>query len=304
MNYTTVDRILSKLYREIPEDEVYPEDVIEWIGEALDFLKVNRIMDKRVKILKVENHEAYLPKGLQYVIQLAKLRDDTMSHLCTCSSHHEAESKSERLSPTRYEDEPEEEEDNIDDCGCEDEPRINLDWVVTLFGTSTHQSKYTPIRLANHTFFNSIVCKPVEGEHIYKGCTDEYTIIGTAEKKLRFSFKEGLVAIAYLESKCDNETGYPYIPDDPSYISALTYYVKWKMSERKMWEGDRLFASMTGDMERKWVHYAGQAKNKMKMPQSLDEYQNLLEGYRYMLPRDKYYGFFGNIGRNERMKGY
>ena len=40
INYVSVDRIFSKINRDLKGTEIPEDDVIEWIGEALDFLKV------------------------------------------------------------------------------------------------------------------------------------------------------------------------------------------------------------------------------------------------------------------------
>lgn len=65
----------------------------------------------------------------------------------------------------------------------------------------------------------------------------------------------------------------------------------------KMWNGDRTFININDRMQQQWLKYVGQSKNKYKMPDGIDEYQNLLEGSRYILPRNKYYGFFGNLNK-------
>ena len=36
LQYTTLDRILSKLYRDLGLEEISETDVVEWAGEALE----------------------------------------------------------------------------------------------------------------------------------------------------------------------------------------------------------------------------------------------------------------------------
>ena len=170
----------------------------------------------------------------------------------------------------------------------------------TWVNSNQYKGNYTPVRLANNVFFNSVVCKEKDYQNIYKDCADEYTIVGSINKMLRFSFKEGFVAISYLKNRLDPETGYPLIPDNPSYMAAIVYYLKWKIAEWHAWNGRSGFISMARENERLWLKYARQAKNYMKMPRSLDQYQNLLEQSHYLIPRHKrYYGYFGNLGRSE-----
>ena len=157
--------------------------------------------------------------------------------------------------------------------------------------------KYVPVRLANHSFFNTLVCKE-EDEKVYDGCLgDEYTIVAD---QLRFSFKEGFVAIAYLRQPIDTETGYPKIPDDISLISAINYYLGWKLMERQCWLGREGSCQKAAKAQQEWQRYLRQGLNKAMMPKGLDDYQDLMEQSRYLIPRlNRYYGFFGKLGKKE-----
>ena len=57
IQYTTVDRIFNKLYRDLRETSLNESDVIEWIGEALDFLKVAENQEEAIAFLEVKNHQ-------------------------------------------------------------------------------------------------------------------------------------------------------------------------------------------------------------------------------------------------------
>ena len=94
------------------------------------------------------------------------------------------------------------------------------------------------------------------------------------------------------------ETGYPVIPDEIEFITAITYYIKWKMAERLRWSGREGFNLEAQDAEQKWMKYMRMALNKMKMPKGIDQHQNMLEQTFYLIPNHrKYYGFFGKIDR-------
>lgn len=70
------------------------------------------------------------------------------------------------------------------------------------------------------------MCQTEDSQGLYNDTTysnDEYTVI---QDQLRFSFKEGLVAVAYIRTKVDIETGYPMIPDDESAKAALITLIK------------------------------------------------------------------------------
>lgn len=180
-------------------------------------------------------------------------------------------------------------------------PFFDLQWeYLPWTNSSVYADSFTPVRLSNNTFFNSVVCRENEEKAIYRNCVDEYTIVGTTEKKLRFSFKTGFVAVSYLSSAVDSDTGYPLIPDNPSVIQAVTAYVKWKLAEWYQWVGRRGYTEIADRSYMLWQHYVKQANNYFKMPKGIDTYQNLLEQTHQLIPRFKrYYGYFGKLGREE-----
>lgn len=288
MEYTTINTILSKFHRDFRDTDINETDAIEWIGEALEFLKVPQIQEQAVTFIEVNNYEANVPKGLQLVLQIAR------------NNEWQEETKDSEIITK----ETVEEVDNSETCTNDIpyKPYFDMQWQYLNWTQCNYYiQKFTPVRLANHTFFNSLVCK--EKSPYENFGEDEYSIVGTVNKKFRFSFEKGQIAISYIKNALDIETGYPLIPDNISYITAITYYIKWKMAERLAWDGRESYARLAQDSERLWLKYARQGKNFMKMPKTIDQFQNLLEQSHYLIPRHKrYYNFFGNLGREEDRK--
>ena len=93
------------------------------------------------------------------------------------------------------------------------------------------------------------------------------------------------------------------IPDDISFTNAITYYIKWKISERNRWNGVDGAKFEAEDAEKHWLKYMRQAVNKAKMPNTIDDYQDIMEQSLHLIPRTRlYYGFFGNLGREENRR--
>lgn len=309
LQYTTVNRIFSKFHRDLRGTDINESDMVEWIGEALEFLKVPQIQDQAVAFIEVENHHAEIPKGFQMVLQIAR-------------NNRWVKEEKNKCTPEVIINQITQSNEDCIDCGdCMDNIVITdcngfiiedgdiidyrpyfdlkLDYQPWLH-SHLYKSNYTPVRLSNHTLFNSIVCKEKVDECI--GCIDEYTIVGTTEKRIRTSFQEGSIAMAYLRNAIDEKTGYPLVPDEISYITAITYYIKWKIAEWYSWNGRQGFESQAAKAEERWGHYAKQAKNKAKMPKSIDDFQDLLEQTHYLIPNHKkYYGFFGNLGKSQQL---
>jgi hypothetical protein len=313
--YVTVDTILSKYLRDFRGVELNEDEAIEWIGEALGFMQMTSASEEGIAFLEVKNFQAALPNGLHYIIQIAKNNAWTPTDIESCTP--------ETIVTNLVTEVPH------SNCGCSTccstpaSDMVLLDCQGELIGepetayyrpyfdlqyeylgwvhSKAFRTKFTPIRLANHTFFNTLVCQTEENAGLYSENTssssDEYTIVGD---QLRFSFKDGQVALAYLRQRVDKETGYPMVPDDESAKAAITYYLGWKTKEREAWNHREGALQLAGVAEQRWLKYIKQFKNKAKMPWGTDEYEDLMEGSNYLLPRRKrYYGFFGKLGQAE-----
>lgn len=291
---TTADRILAGLSRDLRGTDINESDAIEWLGEALEFMKMPEIQEQAVAFVKVHNFEADVPEGFQMVLQIARYNQAPCPDV------------------VEFEEIPPETDLSCPDCNgvknvmdwmignldISHRPYFNMQWQYIPWTVSEYHREFTPVRLANNTMFNSLVCK--EKSPYSSACTDEYTIVGTTDKKLRFSFREGVVAVSYIKSATDPDTGYPLVPDNVRHITAIKYYIRWKIAEYLDWNGREGFASKVEYNMNLWLKYVKQAKNYTKMPKSIDQFQNLLEQSHYLIPRlNRYYGYFGKLGRPE-----
>lgn len=296
MRYVPINNILSKIGRDSTLD-VSEADVVEWAAEALGHIGAISQYDEAVSFVEVKNHTALIPPGLVSIIQIAR---------STCYQPSKGVCAKDIVpSP----DEPQEKWPVPIDCNGQPVADYELayyrpyfDLIYEYEGWSRswqNRNCFTPVRLADHTFFNSLVATAdAQLQDIYNSAQDEYTV---ADPYLRFSFKEGFVAIAYVKPKLD-ERGWPMIPDIESYREAIVRYVRYKL----MWKRLEAEASV-GNMrlleksEQDWQWYCKQAGNEGMMPKGPDDMQDLLDQKSYMLPRQyRYYGFFGRMNAPER----
>ena len=286
--------VLNKLRRDIPFS-FEEADAIEWIAEALEAVGATSQLKERVAFIKVENYECLLPNNLVYIVQIARnnVFDDHPETAC-CSVV--LEEQEEEL-PT-YDFVP------ID---CNGTPIADYElayyrpfWDMerdygVLIGSNWYRNYYTPVRLANSTFFQSLVCSIPNAESLYSPSQDEYTV---EDPYLRFSFKEGFVAVAYLCNPLDAD-GYPLIPDNRAYTEALARYVRYKILDKKYLEGEDVERKLVR-AEQDWHWYCKQAANWAMMPKGIDDYQDLQDMQNYILPRMyRYYGYFGRMATPE-----
>jgi len=243
MEFVTIDRAISKIYRDTGGGEGFDEtDIIERVGEALEFLQVPGSQEEKLAVLEVRGHKADVPRGFQSVLRVER---------------YAPEARKGKLSDTAD---------------------VTL---PPLGGKGAWGDCFEPVRPAGQGGLLSCGDAPPlrEGR-----CGEEYAIVGTAERKFLFSFKEGHVALAYLSNVVDPATGYPLVPDDAAFLSAISYYVRWKLAEERSWNGREGSAGLAQNLERLWLRYARQAKNRAKMPKGLDEFQGLMEQGRVLLP--------------------
>lgn len=305
-NFVTVDTLLAKFARELKDTSINESDIIEWIGEALGFMKMSSQNEEAIAIIKVNNYTAILPSPIKYLVQVAKLRDFEDGQCCSTKSA---------------------EQNYIDllDCGC-DEPETScykdysqpneyipfgtytrkysyLDYLTTY---SKHKRMISPMRLANNKFFNTLVCNEINQDLkcYYNDCEHQYSIIGeTGLQAIRTSFKTGYIIVAYIRPALDQESGYPLIPDEPNHIQAINYYVRWKISESLAWVGREGYLQISRDSEERWLKYIRQANNTAKMPSGLADYEDLKNQSLYLIPRtNKYNNYFGTLNRPERLR--
>lgn len=290
MEFTNIGRILSKHYRDIGED-VSESDIVEWAGEALEFLEVPPLKEEALAFLEVRDYHAPVPPHMHDVIHIARYDGGHFD----CPNRVIAEIGTPKCRC----------------CDCDNNiiedgqmgvpaPYFNLSYEYQPFVKSSfYHSHFTPVRLTDNTFFKSGINCDEDGNGIFIGDTDSYAIVGGygTDRVLRFSFRNGSVAVAYYRNVLDKDTGYPLIPDDIRCITAIEYYIQWKMAEQKSWNGEEGFQRLAADKYQLWNKYCKQAIDWMKMPQTEDEIWELIEANHRLIPEGsgRFYNFFGNF---------
>ena len=308
--YTSMETIFSKFYRDLRGTDISESDLVEWTAEALGFMKIVEIQEEALAFIEVKDYVAEIPCGFQAVIQIArnnKWNSFDKENTGTCPSNFEEYISEDTtvVNPLDYN--PLSPNVFVDCQGsiigdhevAYYRPYFDLQYeYYGWINSNLYKDRFTPVRLANHSFMGSLVARE-SNRDIYTNVEDEYTIAGGFPNiHIRTSFKEGEISLSYLRSVRDLETGYPVIPDEIEFITAITYYIKWKMAERLRWSGREGFNLEAQDAEQKWMKYMRMALNKMKMPKGIDQHQNMLEQTFYLIPNHrKYYGFFGKIDR-------
>lgn len=296
-NYISVNRIFAKLRRDYGLDNINESDVIEWAAEALEAIGAITLYEQSVAFIEVKNFQCSLPFGLHSIHQIARNNCWQGDPCDVCK--------------TVVEEIPQEESCNKPvplDCNGQPLTEYEVAYYRPYFdlrlehfwwsNSKTRQGCFTPVRPTNHSFFSGLICQE-EGQEVYTNCSDEYTVV--ANSNLRFSFQEGQIALSYYKQQLDEE-GYPMIPDEYSYTTAITKYIILKLSEREFYNNREGSGARVQKAEADWHWYCKQAANAAMIPK-LDEWQNILNQRNRMIPKlNRYFGFFGNLSKIEGRK--
>ena len=299
---TSIDRIISGVYRDLqPSVELNENDLIEWIGEALEQIGAYTQYEQNISYLTVAEHKASIPCGLHKIIQIGyKFTSGSPSSTgmyltcddSTCSSCND-------LTPCT----------DCDPAECEN-LCTNAAQVVqnaelwlqyykpnNVRRTPYYYDNFRPMRMAGGVFDKSraIMCNGCE--NLSATCEEEYSI---DHPYIRTSFKDGYICLAYISQPLD-ENGFPMIPDEVSYIQAIKSYLTFKIKYSEFIKGllpGQIFSKLEDD----WHWYCAQARNKARMPDTVDKMQNLVDQTQRLIPKyTRYYGFFGNLNSPERL---
>lgn len=295
--YTSVESVLAKVVRDYA-GEVNEADAIEMMAEVLDAVQAKRDYEEAVAFVEVKNYKCAAPNGMLNLIQIARNHCFETDPTTACATTTVTTEEAEGYTPVALD--------------CNGTPingyeiayyRPYYDLIYEYEGwtrSSIYYNCYSPVRLSNHSFFNSVVCTETRDDvkQLYQSSRDEYTF---QDPYFVFNFKEGFVAIAYLRAKLDDR-GYPMIPDNRETREAILQYIRYKNATKKldMNPADASLRIYQEKTEKDWHWQCMQAKNRNRLPSSLDDFQDILEQRSYLLPQQhRYYGFFGRLNTPE-----
>lgn len=253
---TSIKPIIARVIRNTRiTDMTYADDIMEWIGEALDRCMIRWKLEKTHKVLEITNHSAKLPCGLvtlnAVLFKGHRLRKGTSTI-------------DVRIKPVRNADE------------------LNTYFVTdtTIQAEDINSQNIDLLRGVNIVESNSI--SQDSSEHPSHHWYDlKYDYIQT-------SFREGCITIAYRIQDIDAE-GYPLAPD----VEELREGIFWYVCSKLVFTGYKLpDASMDFkfcDAQSKL--YFRKGKNIIKH-ESEDDKENQIQLRNNLIPPDNYYHDF------------
>lgn len=298
--FTTLDRVLATVQRNLKEEDVAQENLVEWAGEALETLYRKGSLEECVMIALVENYSVTMPRGFKYISGILKNINYTGYNQDSC------------ITPKDIFEITEEDKScgdiNALTCfmsvGNDYDTVLRKDPTHTLYqiplpfldvpfsfgywyASHTCQRNFTRVYLSDSKFFKTKVLHSEFKlpEHFCEGARPEYTLVGNT---IKFNFEKGQVAISYSKIPIDPESGWPLVPDEQAYINAIFYYIKWKLSEMYSWTGRQGFGNEGEKAFILWEKYAAKARVKTIKIRTRDEMDSILRNRRGFYDTDRY----------------
>lgn len=293
INKIPINRILSKVYADFGLEEIEESTLIEWTGDVLSHLEIQKAYAERVTFVEIKNHQAQLPPHIISILRVAK---NTKFQAKTCFNQSELDTLG-CSDPTVVEGELTPCMNNLPLLTCCNsltilpcgevyrKPMISFEYpYYSWIDSDSYRNQFVTIGASTDAFKTGLICELGKDQQtkIYNNREDEYQIVES--KYIRTNFKTGQLAIAYLAQPVDILTGYPLVPDDISVISAITNYILFMYCRKMHILGRPGYKEKYKEAEADYQWYLSQAKNKLYFPHGVDEFQKFTEARFSFLP--------------------
>lgn len=154
-------------------------------------------------------------------------------------------------------------------------------------------------------------CGGPHDKEVFRYSTDSFHMSGDYRDSFDLTYKVqgniifttlkcGTIEIAYTAFAVDDD-GYPMIPENSSFITALELYIK-KRHFTKLFDQGKITPQVYNNVCQEYAWYVGQAQSDMIMP-SLDQMQSITNMFNTLVPRvTEHSRGFINSGTQERMR--
>lgn len=292
-NYISTKAVIAKIMRDldIQEENTRITDFIEWVGEGLK--KIGAIKSLNVKVagkediplLRLEDYQVQLPNDLFRLLGVAYSNNPTGPFIPM------------RYGTGTYDSRGEENTNSTTTTIAASSDIITL--AMDLYDLTYEEA----LELVNNdpileSKLNGLLLDDC-GVTIQQqtNTTLDYTYVVNSSY-LKTNIKEGYIMLAYAAISIDEE-GYPLIPDDPSYIEALYWYVNMKTLYSRLYRGEQGVRYLYEHAESKWRFYRKQAYAVTMMPNT-DQHESLKNQTLKLYPEiDSFNNFFSTLGEQQ-----
>lgn len=266
-NYTALSSVLPRLYSTIQNRDVPQSTLIEWMAGAYKTFPIASKYQDSICFLKIENNQAYLPKGIMSINQIAYKTDFDFSEM--------------------------DKQTIIDYVKTDNESFIN-----DLITSPWYRRHWHPLRATQSTFSNAIGTPCALDSTVQ--CNHTYSI--RYPGVIETSFKCGYVAISYKRYITD-EDGIFLIPDEPEELKTALYHYCMYMYWESRIATDTQLATRERDHHYKLFNFFKQKTVGILNMPSIDELENIKNVRDRLVPRGYFYNnFFTQMTNRENLR--
>lgn len=276
MNTTSLKSIIYRLTSYRIADATYLDDLLEWLPQGMGHLKTRMSLQKDYKDENVVEHVAFYPCGMVKMDAIESLEINGEKY-----KHRLREGSNLRALATSVETE------ESGDLYVSDPLSVQRVYIptdqITEEGDLIDEGYYTEYRFVG---YRSLV--PYNGQDIKRAKTINVATPYYVPQPggIHTSFKYGKVRFHYLKVPLDKE-GYPLIPDNENYKTALEWYAWSQMIAAG-------YQHPIFDYEYCWQKFeifARRAINEINYP-SPDKMERYLQSHVRLIPPQDYYQTF------------
>lgn len=276
--YISSKQILDELFRDNQYTiEVPWEDAIEWIGDAMELIKVPSQYIKKRATAQIVDFRTQLPCDYHQVIQVAGSFGGSYPFpmLDASNTFHPTEGSCNMSEVFKYLN------GAIDPTNSSQEAPIGQD----IAGNPVYA-----LQAKNSTGQEFAINK---SEAVLDGTIVPDNATYRINNDFIFTnFKTGCVFLAYEAFPIDKD-GFPLIPDNTKYKLAVQAYIRLKI-DYNMWRKGDITKDVYDDAQTNWCWYVGSAQNAARIP-TLDKMESIKNMQKLVMNRFHHENFFKNL---------
>jgi len=262
--YISIHQVVENVFRDAGFDKVDWESAIAWtvqlmgkIGITYQYIEIDTNGEGyNPPPISVENYRGMLPTGFVNIKSARRVQIDDLGNIvdfrpmiASTDVYHQTNLEEEYNNPTAY-----------------DPVARVTNFTLDEYGDLEAEDNFIQQDKINYTNTLPNTYK-IQGDYIF---TD---------------FKEGNIELVYTSYPIDNE-GFPMIPDDEKYISALEYYITYKL-DWKRWRRNPAspgLKAVVNDSEQQYLFAVASARTKAHIP-SVDQMESLKNMWLRSIPK-------------------
>ena len=295
---TSSKTVIAKIFADldIQEESHRITDMREWIAEAIEKIGSFNQLEKKTKVLVVNNYQAALPSDFYSLNQVAY-------------SFYNGESWIPMRLATG----------SFDTWGCDCTTIDESDVIATTTLVDLVQNLYrdyvgTPMDYAtalsivnNDTSVRSILTNLLNVGQMQSGeyntlKTDYEPVYALKPGHVMINTQSGYLNLSYMGVPVDDD-GYPMVPELPSFMEAIYWYVTMKLKYPEYLQG-RLRQDIYYDIRRSWNFYCKQAYGDAMMPNK-DELETIKNQWNRLVPEQSEHDqFYTTSGRAQQINNW